>query len=68
MAGRTTDYAGDAVAPIRTATNTALKLIKVGCQPDSLAVTPDGRAVYTVNYTSDNGPGTVTPIRNCPSP
>jgi hypothetical protein len=35
-------------------------------QPDSLAITPNGRTVYAVNYTSDEGPGTVTPMRNCP--
>src|SRR5262245_35458392 len=54
------------VTPIRTASNTALKLIKVGHQPEYLAITPNGRTVYAVNYTSDTGPGTVTPIRNCP--
>ena len=56
------------VTPIKTATNTALKPIKVGRQPEYLAITPNGRTVYAVNYTSDEGRGTVTPIRNCPTP
>jgi YVTN family beta-propeller protein len=46
------------VTPIRTATNTALKPIKVGAFPVAIAITPDGRTAYVV---SDGG--TVTPIR-----
>ena len=47
------------VTPIRTATNTALKAIKVGSNPFAIAVTPDGKTAYVVNLDS----GTVTPIR-----
>jgi DNA-binding beta-propeller fold protein YncE len=45
------------VTPIATATNTAGKPIKVGCDPLTAAVTPDGQTIY-VGYTA----GTVTPI------
>jgi YVTN family beta-propeller protein len=61
------DPEGNTVTPIRTATNTALRPIKVRRQPGSLAVTPDGRTVYAVNDVSDEGPLTVTPVRNCVS-
>ena len=47
------------MTPIRTATNTALKAIKVGRQPVVIAITPDGKSVYVANRDS----GTVTPIR-----
>jgi YVTN family beta-propeller protein len=47
------------VTPIRVATNTALKAIKVGRFPGALAVTPDGRTLYVADVGSD----TVTPIR-----
>ncbi len=53
------------VIPIRTALNLALAPVKVGVGPEYLAVTPDGRSVYVVDYTSDDGPGYVTPIRTC---
>ena len=48
-----------AVIPIRTATNTAGKAIRVGSGPDAIAITPDGRTAYVANGRS----GTVTPIR-----
>ena len=47
------------VVPIRTATDTALAPIRVGIDPISIAVTPDGKTIYVANY----GSGTVTPIR-----
>src|SRR5215469_16626181 len=47
------------VTPIRTATNTALKAIKVGIGPFAIAITPDGKTAYVTNRHS----GTVTPIR-----
>ena len=51
------------VTPIRNATKTAGKAIKVGSLPDAIAITPDGKTVYVANggdamRTSD----TVTPI------
>src|ERR1019366_4659748 len=49
----------DTVTPIRTATNTADKPIKVGSFPWDIAITPNGKTAYVVN----NGSGTVTPIR-----
>src|ERR1019366_8813471 len=49
----------DTVTPIRTATNTALKAINVGDDPQSIAITPNGKTAYVANYVS----GTVTPIR-----
>jgi YVTN family beta-propeller protein len=48
----------NAVTPIRTATNTALKPIKVGEYPNAIAITPNGQTAYVVN----DGSGTVTPI------
>jgi YVTN family beta-propeller protein len=51
-------YSGT-VTPIRTATNTALKSIKVGQSPDAIAITPDAKTAYVANFAS----GTVTPIR-----
>ena len=47
------------VIPIRAATNTALKAIKVGRLPAAIAITAHGQTAYVVNETS----GTVTPIR-----
>jgi DNA-binding beta-propeller fold protein YncE len=40
------------VTPIRTATNTALKAIKVGGAPGPIAITPDGKTAYVVNIAS----------------
>ena len=39
-------YGSGTVTPIRTATNTALKSIKVGVHPDAIAITPDGKTAY----------------------
>ena len=56
--------AGPGVVPIRTATNTALKPIKIGTGqpgqpgPSPIAITPDGKTAYVVNLIA----GTVTPI------
>ena len=49
---------GDHVTPIRIATNTALKAIKVGSGPYAIAITPDGKTAYVTNHDGDH----VTPI------
>src|SRR5262252_769121 len=54
------------VTPIRTATNTALRPIRLGKRrsPCAIAITPDGKTAYVASY--GPGPaflGTVTPIR-----
>jgi hyaluronoglucosaminidase len=46
------------VTPINTATDKAGKAIKVGREPDAMAITPNGKTAYAVNDAS----GTVTPI------
>jgi DNA-binding beta-propeller fold protein YncE len=46
-----------AVTPIATATSTAGKPVKVGCQPVAIAITPDGKTVYVASLS-----GAVTPI------
>jgi len=46
------------VTPIRTATNTQGKPVKVGHSPCAIALAPDGRAVHVSNQMA----GTVTPI------
>jgi len=46
------------VTPITAATGTAGPPITVGRDPLAIAITPDGRTAYVVNY----GSGTVTPI------
>jgi YVTN family beta-propeller protein len=48
------------VTPIRTATNTAVKAIKVGPLPVAIAITPDGKTAYVVN--SGASARSVTPI------
>jgi YVTN family beta-propeller protein len=50
-------YSGT-VTPIRTATNTALKAIKVSGTPYAIAITPDGKTAYVTGGKS----ATVTPI------
>ncbi|MFI5068585.1 MAG: YncE family protein, partial [Streptosporangiales bacterium] len=55
------------VTPISTATNTPGPAIKVGSNPQDIAVTPDGKTAYVANFYS----GTVTPIStatNTPGP
>ncbi len=52
------NYNSDTVTPIRTATNTALKAIKVGSEPFAIAINPDGKTAYVPNYGGDH----VTPI------
>jgi YVTN family beta-propeller protein len=47
------------VTPIRIATSTALRPIKVGTAPLAIAITPNGTTAYVVNELSS----TVTPIR-----
>lgn len=44
--------------PFAIATNTAGPPITTGNDPDAIAITPDGKTAYVVNYGSD----TVTPI------
>ena len=53
------------ITPIKTAGNKALKPVKVGKQPDALVFTPGGRTLYVIDYTSDDGPGFITPVRTC---
>jgi DNA-binding beta-propeller fold protein YncE len=52
------------VIPIRTATNTPRKAIRVGNDPLAIAVTPDGRTVYVASFINifKHVRGTVTPI------
>ncbi|HEV2373177.1 MAG TPA: hypothetical protein VGS19_13500 [Streptosporangiaceae bacterium] len=47
------------MTPIRTATDTVLPPIRVGIDPQDIAITPDGKTGYVANETS----GTVNPIR-----
>jgi YVTN family beta-propeller protein len=49
---------GGTVTPISLATRRAGKPIKVGANPEGIAVTPNGRTAYVANY----GSNTVTPI------
>jgi DNA-binding beta-propeller fold protein YncE len=54
------------VTPIRTATNTAGKAIRVGRFPVAIAITPNSKTAYVVNhgnFTGSPSPGTVTPMR-----
>ncbi len=53
-----TDSASDAVTPIDLTTDTPGTPIPVGSRPDQIAITPDGRTAYVVDYDSD----AVTPI------
>ena len=46
------------MTPIATATNTAGAPITVGGAPRAIAITPNGKTAYVLNY----GSGTVTPI------
>jgi YVTN family beta-propeller protein len=52
------NFLSDSVTPINTATDRAGRPIPVGCSPDAIAITPDGRTAYVVNGVSE----TVTPI------
>ena len=47
------------VVPVRVATGTSAKPIRVGMSPEQIVVTPDGQMAYVTNF----GSGTVTPIR-----
>jgi YVTN family beta-propeller protein len=47
------------ITAIRTSTGQALSPIRVGHNPQAMAITPDGRTAYVMNA----GSGTVTPIR-----
>ena len=47
------------MTPIRTATNTAGPPITVGPGPFDIAITPNGKTAYVLNFNGD----TVTPIR-----
>ena len=46
------------MVPIATATNTAGEPIEVGVRPGAIAVTPDGKTAYVINFYSHS----VTPI------
>jgi len=62
-----TNIGSGTVTPIEVATNKPGAEIKVGKEPDGVAVTPDGKTVYVTNI----GSGTVTPIEvatNKPGP
>jgi YVTN family beta-propeller protein len=48
----------DTVTPINTVTNRAGKPIRVGADPQAIAITPNGATAYVVNHDSE----TVTPI------
>jgi YVTN family beta-propeller protein len=50
---------GGTVTPIGLTTHRAGKPIKVGANPQAIAITPDGSTAFVANYGSD----TVTPIR-----
>jgi len=42
------------VTPVRAATNTALKPVKVGNLPSAIAITPDGKTAYVTNSGSES--------------
>jgi YVTN family beta-propeller protein len=50
--------ASNGVIPVRTATNTAGRPIKIGAIPAAMAITPDGKTAYI----ADLHPDTVTPV------
>jgi DNA-binding beta-propeller fold protein YncE len=52
------------VTPINTATNTALRPIKVGRGARAIAITPNGKTAYVASYKS----GTVTRSASPPTP
>jgi DNA-binding beta-propeller fold protein YncE len=52
------------VTPVSAATNTAGQPIEVGAGVTAIAITPNGRTAYVVNYGSyPDDEGTVTPIQ-----
>ena len=55
------------VTPINLVTGTARAPIRVGRDPAAIAIAPDGRAAYIVNYMVNDGDppvdGTVTVLR-----
>ncbi|HMI27421.1 MAG TPA: hypothetical protein VK594_23320, partial [Streptosporangiaceae bacterium] len=53
-----TNAVSGTVTPITIATNKAGPAIRVGTDPEKIAIPPDGRTVYV----TDSGSGTVTPI------
>src|SRR5262249_58876257 len=56
-----TNNEGNSVTPIDVATNTTEPEIKVGEQPQGIAITPDGKTAYVVNFGFFES-GSVTPI------
>jgi hyaluronoglucosaminidase len=55
---------GRAVTPINTAANKAGQPIPVRLGPIDIAITPDGKTAYVVNFGNGRAEGhTVTPIR-----
>ena len=57
----------DTVTPIRTATGTALKPVKLRNVISVIAITPDGKTVYVIARNSNTGSGTVTAISTATS-
>ncbi len=53
-----TDFSGKSVTPIDLTTNTPGPEIKVGSEPQGIAITPDGKTAYVTSY----GSKSVTPI------
>ena len=56
-------YGDGTVTPIRTATSSALKPVKVGPDPVAIAITPNGKTAYVVSSVFNY----VTPIRTATS-
>lgn len=55
---------GTTVSVVNLNTNSIIGTITVGLAPASLAITPDGKFVYVINYVDGNpGTGTITIIR-----
>jgi DNA-binding beta-propeller fold protein YncE len=52
ISGRRGPWGTVLITPIRTATNTALRPIKVAGEPSAIEVTPDGETAYVLTSTS----------------
>jgi DNA-binding beta-propeller fold protein YncE len=50
------------VTPVVTATGRPGKPVPVGCTPNALAVTPDGKTIYVASWAHGSSQGIVTPI------
>jgi YVTN family beta-propeller protein len=51
------------VVPIRAARGRPLRPIRAGHFPIGLAITPDGKTIYVLDWNPASGPGSVIPIR-----